>query len=69
MTGSGQANTARQRPADVVVVSIDDGVLLLVDGTPTPESEQLVEEVRRSFVETGRALEDVTVIWQASTRR
>lgn len=69
MTGSGAPDTARQRPADVVVVSIDDGVLLLVDGTPTPESERLVEEVRMSFVEIGRAVEDVTVIWQASTRR
>lgn len=69
MTDSGGANIARQRPADVVVVSIDDGVLLLVDGTRTPENERLVEEVRTSFVEIGRAVEDVTVIWQAPARR
>ena len=56
------------RPADVCVVSMDDSVLLLVDGPPTDENTALVEEMRASFVATGTPASDVEVIWQRRAR-
>lgn len=54
-----------RRRADIIVISVDDTVQLVVDGTPTPENERLVEEVRTSFVETGWDAADVAVVWRA----
>lgn len=56
------------RPADVCVVSMDDSVLLMVDGPPTEENAALVEEMRASLVATGTPATDVEVIWQGRRR-
>ena len=65
VTAEHRDSTERERrPADVIVVSVDDTVQLVVDGAPTPESEHLVQEMRKSFVETGWAAEDVAVVWR-----
>ena len=60
--------TVTSRPADVCVVSMDDSVLLLVDGPPTDENTALVEEMRASFVSTGTPASEVEVIWQGRRR-
>ena len=57
-----------RRPADVCVVSMDQSVLLLVDGPPTSENTELVEEMRASFVATGTPAADVEIIWHGRTR-
>lgn len=49
--------------ADVVVVSIDDAVLLMVSGQRTPENVALVDEVRSTLVGTGTAPDAIDVLW------
>jgi hypothetical protein len=49
--------------ADVFVAWDCGKVLLVVDGAPCPETDQLLEEMRDSFVTTGIPREDVQVVW------
>ena len=49
--------------ADVFVAWDCGKVLLVVDGSPGPDTDQLLEEMRESFAVAGVDREDIEVVW------
>ena len=64
MTAEGGQTNHDAHRADQIRISVAETVQLVVDGTPTPENERLVEEVRSSFLETGWGADDVAIVWR-----
>ena len=60
------AETTTRLPDQVFVVSMAGNVLLMVDGPQSPTNNDLVDEIRASFVATGVHDDEISVVWQAS---